>query len=503
MKVAIVGAGFSGLVTAKVLRELGLAVVVYEKAADIGGVWNASRRYAGVRTQNDKGTYRFSDLEMPAHVPEWPSGAQVQEYLQDYAERFDLGRVLRLGQQVVAAEQVRDGTAWRVVSTDGSGRREEEVHDHLVVANGIFSEPLLPSFPGSAAFEEAGGRVLPAHAFTDVQQAQGRHVVVVGYGKSACDVAVAASDAAASTTVVARRLNWKMPRRVCGVVNYKYLMLTRFGEALFPFLGADRGPRLLHRAISVGRRAVLASLQAVVTRQEALGPAGLVPRGPFSDIARSTVSLTSDGFVAAVRRGRITVHRDAEVAELVTLEGRPHVRLTTGVTLPADLLLCGTGYRQEVPFLEPAVLAQVQDERGNFQLHQHVQPLRVPRLSFVGYNSSFFSPLSAEVAALWIGAYLLGELSLPDPAEAAPEIDARLAWMEGFTDGRHARGTNLIPFSMHNIDALLDDLALNIGPVRRARQWLLPVDPSDYRSLVPRLAARVQQEAARTDPAAG
>ena len=500
MRVAIVGAGFSGLVTAKVLGALGLEVAVYDKTSDIGGVWSESRRYAGVRTQNNKDTYRYSDLEMPSHYPEWPSGAQVQEYLRDYSDRFGLGRVLRLGEEVVAARLVPDGSGWQVVSRDASGGQDDAFYDHLVVANGIFSEPFLPTFPGAAAFEGAGGRILPARDFQDARQAQDRHVVVVGYGKSACDVAVAASGTAAGTAIVARQLIWKMPRRVGGVLNYKYLMLTRLGEGLFPYHVTAPGRRLAQAAVGSGRRLLLRSLQAVVNVQERLGPAGLVPNGPFSDIARSTVSLTTDGFAAAVRHGRIDVHRDTEVERLLAVDGRPHVRLASGATLPADLLLCGTGYRQEAPFLDPSVLALIQDERGNFRLHRNVQPLMVPRLSFVGYNSSLFSPLSAEMAALWIGAYLLGERPLPEPSAAAQGIDARLAWMERFTDGRHARGTNLIPFSMHNIDDLLDDLDLNIGPLRRARQWLLPVDPSDYRSVAARLGDRLQRRVSAVEP---
>ena len=198
----IIGAGFSGLVTAKVLQALGLEVTVYDKATDVGGVWSESRRYAGVRTQNSKDTYRYSDLEMPSYYPEWPSGAQVQEYLQDYADRFGLHRVLRLGQEVVTAHLVADG-AWQLMSKDGSGGQDEELDDQLVVANGIVSEPSLPTFPGTAAFEGAGGRILPARGFRDARQAQDRHVVV-GYGKSACDVAVAACESAAGTAIVAR-----------------------------------------------------------------------------------------------------------------------------------------------------------------------------------------------------------------------------------------------------------------------------------------------------------
>ena len=81
MKIAVVGAGFAGLASAKVLTEFGHQVVVFDKAPDVGGVWSATRRYTGLRTQNNKGSYSFSDLPMPKHYPEWPTGEQVQAYL--------------------------------------------------------------------------------------------------------------------------------------------------------------------------------------------------------------------------------------------------------------------------------------------------------------------------------------------------------------------------------------------------------------------------------------
>lgn len=65
MKITVIGAGFAGLATAKVLTALRHDVTVYDKAPDVGGVWSGARRYPGLRTQNNKGTYAFSDHPMP------------------------------------------------------------------------------------------------------------------------------------------------------------------------------------------------------------------------------------------------------------------------------------------------------------------------------------------------------------------------------------------------------------------------------------------------------
>lgn len=44
-RVAIIGAGFSGLTTTKYLIDFGHQVQIFELSADIGGVWSASRFY--------------------------------------------------------------------------------------------------------------------------------------------------------------------------------------------------------------------------------------------------------------------------------------------------------------------------------------------------------------------------------------------------------------------------------------------------------------------------
>jgi hypothetical protein len=121
-------------------------------------------------------------------------------------------------------------------------------------------------------------------------------------------------------------------------------------------------------------------------------------------------------------------------------------------------------------------------------------------VSFCGYNSSFFSPLSAEVAALWIAAFLVDAIELPPIERQRAEIQERLRWMEQRTNGHHARGTNVIPFSMHNIDEMLQDLGLNVSAATRTREWLLPINPLAYRRLPARLRERLAARSSAKPP---
>lgn len=491
MNIVIIGAGFAGLACAKTLREFGFDVVVHEAAPDVGGVWSATRRYPGLSTQNTKDTYAFSDFPMPDSYPEWPSGAQVQEYLEAYVDRFGLAPHLRLGSRVVRATP-RPAGGWTITTRPtGGGAAAVTEADHLVVANGIFSTPKIPSWKGADAFVASGGRVLAASEVTDLDVVRDRHTLVIGHGKSACDVSMPISTAAASTTVVARELLWKMPKKLGNVLNYKFLMLTRMGEALFRYLRPVGVERFLHGPGDPVRRSMLDAVQAVATRQLRLKELGLVPDGSFERIARSTVSLATDGFSEQVAAGRIRVLRDTTITELlVEGDGRRTARLSTGDTVAADVVVCGTGFTQQLPFFDADLQDRLTDDRGNFQLYRHIQPLAVGDLSFAGYNSSFFSPLSAELASVWIASLLTGRHRLPEPADQERVVTEMLRWMEARTEGRHARGTNIIPFSMHNIDDLVADLGVRLSARTRATQWLLPIDPGSYRTIAGQVRQR-------------
>ena len=502
MRVAIIGAGVAGLATAKVLRQAGHEVAVFDKAPDVGGVWSRTRRYPGLTTQSPKAQYSLSDFPMPKSYPEWPTGEQVQAYLEQYAGHFGLDQTLRLNTEVAAARPAGDG--WildtRDVGGAAGGATSTDAFDRLVVANGVFCEPAIPAFPGREEFAAAGGRLLAGTEFHDAEQARGEHVLVVGYGKSACDVTVPISAVAASTDVIARQLLWKVPRKINGRLNFKLLLLTRMGEALFRYRVLRGVEKFLHGPGKGLRGNMINSIGSVSVRQFGLKRLDLVPPGQMEDIVRGAIGLATEGFFEGVADGTITVHRDRTIARLYADHGRPFAQLSDGSALPADLVVCSTGFTQGVPFLPADVQRRLLDEHGNFLLYRQIRPADVPGLYFNGYNSSFFSPLNAEMAAVWIAADLAGAVPLPDDAAVRLAIAAQLAFMDDATNGHHCRGTKIIPFSMHNVDEVLGDLGLNISPAVRASHWINPVNPAAYRRVTPALVRRLASAPAGPRP---
>jgi hypothetical protein len=217
-----------------------------------------------------------------------------------------------------------------------------------------------------------------------------------------------------------------------------------------------------------------------------------------------TLSLETDGFFDHVRAGRIRPHRST-----IRRAMPGALELETGETVDADVVIFGTGFRQQAPFLAEPVRATVQDEAGVFHLFRNLVHPDVPRLGFVGYNSSLYSQLTSEIGARWLAEHFAGRLRLPARDDMLREVAARWEWMRTERPRGTARGTCVIPFNFHYINALLRDMGARTrrAPLNPVREYLLPVDPSLYAGLKAELErnrarrARLNERRAEERPA--
>lgn len=502
MRIAIIGAGFSGIASAKNLRDFGHEVTVFEKCTDVGGVWSSKRRYPGLGLQNARQTYYLSDMPMPSDYPEWPKSEQIQRYLELYIAKHKLSPHILLDTEVISIDRPAYGHGWSV-ATRGSHENPSSLFDHVVVANGTFSQGAIPHYPGLDDFTKAGGKIAHTSDYSQLGSLKEKYVLVIGYGRSSCDIANAVADESASTTVVARKLIWKLPRKIMNVVNYKYLLLTRFGESLFQYIDPSPMESFLHGWGNPIRKGLFGSLGAVIKQQLKLVELNLLPEGGFERIASSTISLSTEGFYDKVKRGKkLFIKRDCQIEHLYSNGSQSMARLSTGEDVKADVIICGTGFHQRAPFLPKDVQRKLTDSNGNWiGLYRHILPVGIKDLTFNGYNSSLFCATSSEVASLWIAAYLEGGIiSLPSEKEQAQKSLARFHWLEEKARGKTAHGTNTVPFSLRPIDDLLNDMQIQLSFFSNLMQWLLPVNPSAYSHLNPKLRQNIAEKRAAYPP---
>ncbi|MCF1599869.1 flavin-containing monooxygenase [Streptomyces muensis] len=455
MRVCVIGAGPGGIVSAKVLLENGFDVTVLDKYRQVGGVWSAGGCYDGLANQSALRIFEFADLPNRLH---FAGAVDTQRYLEHYAETFGVLARVRPGTEVVAVRPVegpgRPGAAgWSVDSRpagDAAAEVRREEFDHVVVASGAHHHPHLPELPGRKSFH---GTVLHSNevragTFT------GRRVVVVGGGKSALDLVTRAAHEATAATLVQRKVNWMVPERfLLGLVGYKWILFTRFGEALLPRYHDPACVRPIDRLDERVKRA----LWWLITRDLLLstGLYGL-PKHLRPDRALpfhlAHAGVMPRGYVRAVRRGLIAARVSA--VEAYTDRG---LRLATGEEVAADVVVFATGHRKVFPFLDPSV--SVHDSTGRLRLYRGIVPPGADRLGFVGFRQVFNNIMGMELTAHWLARHFRATLrTTPGEREMREAVDARLAWQEQVLPG--SGGYDFGPYDIHCADELLHDMGL-------------------------------------------
>src|SRR5258708_7650630 len=157
-RVAVIGAGISGLAAAKCLLDEKLVPVVFEQATEIGGVWNYHEElpagggvmYRSLRTNTSRQTFAFSDFPFDAALPDYPAHGDVLQYLHDYTTHFGLQPFLRLNTLVEAIEPVKDGH-WQVRTRTGD-TVVTELFDPVGVCCGRENSPFVPVIPCTETF---------------------------------------------------------------------------------------------------------------------------------------------------------------------------------------------------------------------------------------------------------------------------------------------------------------------------------------------------------------
>ena len=189
MKVAIIGAGPSGLTAIKACLEEGLYPVCLEQKNRLGGLWYYEDKgyysvYASVAINTSKEMSCFSDFPAPRSFPPFMHNKIYLEYLERYASWFDLKKHIRFNtrvKKVTKALNHEETGMWQVCSQEIASEdnvvSKVELFDAVMVCNGHHSEPSWPDIPGMNSFS---GLMIHSRFYKDHKPFEGKKVLVVG-----------------------------------------------------------------------------------------------------------------------------------------------------------------------------------------------------------------------------------------------------------------------------------------------------------------------------------
>ncbi|PAV85248.1 hypothetical protein WR25_01004 isoform B [Diploscapter pachys] len=177
MRIAVIGAGASGLPAIKSALEENCEVICYEMASDIGGLWNYKPDPCPGEGSVMKSTVINTSKEMTSYSDFPAPSLQVSPTLAEYANYMHNSQLLKYFQMY--AEHTNNTTI--------------ELFDGVMVCTGHHTHEYWPQpWEGQNLFK---GKIMHSHEYKDHRTEhfkgfEDKVVVVVGVGNSGCDIAV-------------------------------------------------------------------------------------------------------------------------------------------------------------------------------------------------------------------------------------------------------------------------------------------------------------------------
>ena len=395
--VAVLGAGPSGLVTARYLKNEGFDPVIYEQGRSLGGQWSGDPRSSGVwpsmRTNTTRVLTAFSDLPHAPGTPVYPSNQEMLAYLHRYAETYGLMPHLRVETRVEQLSAADSGRGWIVRSSSRGRPAISEACDHVVVATGRYQRAALPDVPGLATFTGKGG-VTHTRAYKDPDRYRGRRVLVAGCAISALEVASDLAMLGAERVVTThRRQRYVLPKLSAGVPT-DHSAFSRVAGLAAELLPPED---------------VAAGLKAFVLRTSG-NPEQFGAPKPADDVFEAGIAL-SQYYLPLVAEGRIAIR------PWIRSVSGSRVTFADGVEEEFDALIFGTGYALDLPFLDDRTRDALDVDAQHIDLHRFTFHPELPGLACVGLFHQI-GPLFpvVELQARWV-AYVWGGASRMPSAE--------------------------------------------------------------------------------------
>lgn len=366
----VIGAGFSGLAVAAALQRHGIAYDQLEADDDIGGNWYHGV-YETVHIISSRKTTQYGDYPMPEDWPDFPSAAQMLEYLHRYADHMNLWPHIELNSEATSVVPV-ENDRWEVGLKSG----ERRIYGGVIVCNGHHWDCRWPAYPG-----EFTGEIMHSKQYKTPSVLKGKRVLVVGAGNSGCDIAVEAARFDEASHISIRRGIWILPQTIAGIPTVEYLRPWMRGWI------QSMSMRLL--------------LRIFVGKMERYG----LEEPDFPIFERHPTINTQ--LLYFLKHGRITPHKDIR-----RLDGRS-VEFVDGTRIEVDLLVYATGFHVSIPFLAPDV---VRWKDGYPDLINGVFPQRHKNLYVVGIGQ----PRYGAGPLLTLGANALAQAILVQPKLCRP-----------------------------------------------------------------------------------
>jgi cation diffusion facilitator CzcD-associated flavoprotein CzcO len=203
LRIAIIGAGMSGILSAIKLHEAGLDdFVIYEKADRLGGTWRENT-YPGIACDVPSHLYSYSFEPNPNWSHRFSPGDEIEGYFEEVAKRHGVSERIRFGEEVTRLAWA--GGRWQLET--GTGRRDAA--DIVIAATGVLHHPNQPDIAGLDSF---AGACFHSARWDHTVKLDGKRVGIIGTGSTAVQIVSAIVDRVAKLSLFQRTAQWIAPQ---------------------------------------------------------------------------------------------------------------------------------------------------------------------------------------------------------------------------------------------------------------------------------------------------
>ncbi|XP_061369052.1 probable flavin-containing monooxygenase 1 [Gastrolobium bilobum] len=504
-KIAIIGAGVSGIAATKQLSHHN--PLVFEASDSIGGVWKHCS-YNSTKLQSHQRGYEFSDFPWPERDnSDFPTHLEILDYLHSYAEHFDVLKNIRFNSKVVEIRFVGDQDAsdfedygnplpgqpvWEVaVQTNQSDTIQWYAFEFVVVCIGKYGDiPLIPEFQDSKGPEVFKGKVVHTLDYCKLDQEaatellKGKKVVVVGFKKSGIDIATECAQAnqgpeGQACTMVIRTLHWVVPHYWIWGLPFFLFYSTRSSQFLHERPNQGLLKALLCLLLSPVRRGISKFIESYLLWKLPLDKYGLKPEHPFEeDYASCQMAIMPENFFSEADKGKIVFKKASKWwfwSEGVEFEDNSKIE--------ADVVILATGFdgKKKLKTILPEPFRSLLDyPSGIMPLYRGtIHPL-IPNMAFVGYIESVTNLHTSEIRSLWLSGLVDDKFKLPSVEKMFSQILKEMEVMKRSTRfyERHCIST----YSINHSDEICEDMGWSSW---RKKNWITeafsPYSSEDYK----------------------
>ncbi|XP_076245742.1 senecionine N-oxygenase isoform X1 [Calliopsis andreniformis] len=204
MKIAVIGAGSAGLAALRhcVSGTYDCEVICYEKTDQVGGTWVYREEtgvdqyglpihtsmYKNLRTNLPKEVMGYPDYPIPDVPESYLTRTQILNFLNSYCDHFKLRQYIRFLHNVELVEPSSGDRKWSIKVKDLQKNVVlNDSFDAVMVCNGHYFEPSVPSIKGKSIFQ---GQQLHSHDYRIPEVFADKAVLVIGAGPSGMDLAL-------------------------------------------------------------------------------------------------------------------------------------------------------------------------------------------------------------------------------------------------------------------------------------------------------------------------